>query len=57
MWRELAEVSVGKVRFRVACFINELPRPITLDLGELLKDDRHKKAREMARFRLREIGV
>lgn len=56
-WRDLASHSEGQVRYRVACFINDLPRPLALELGNQLKVDRHKKTREMAQARLEEIGT
>ena len=56
VWTELATNSEGKVRFRVACFIDELPRALALEIGSKLKDDRHKRTREMAQGRLSEIG-
>ena len=55
VWAELAGHSEGQVRFRVACFINNLPKPLALELGNQLKNDRHKKTREMAEARLEEI--
>jgi hypothetical protein len=57
VWHELSNSLNGKVRFRVACFINELPRPLANEIGNQLKDDRHKKTREMAQARLEEIGT
>lgn len=57
LWHELSKSPDHKVRFRVACFIDKLPRSLALELGEQLKDDRHKKTREMARSRLDEFGT
>jgi hypothetical protein len=57
VWRELATHSEGQVRFRAACFINDLPKPLAIELGNELKEDRHKKTREMAQARLEEIGT
>jgi hypothetical protein len=56
VWTELSTNSDGKVRFRVACFINELPKTLALEIGSRLKEDRHKRTREMAQGRLSEIG-
>lgn len=57
VWYDLANSPDGKVRFRVACFLNDLPRPIALEIGEQLRTDRSKKTREMAVARLEEIGA
>jgi hypothetical protein len=57
VWLELSTSPEGKVRFRVACFLNELPRSLAVKIGSTLKDDRHKKTREMAQTRLEEIGA
>jgi hypothetical protein len=55
LWRDMSDAPGGQVRFRVACFLNELPTPLAVELGNKLKDDRHKKTREMAIARLEEI--
>ena len=57
VWHELSQHSNGKVRFRVACFLNELPKALAIELGAKLKDDRNKKTREMTQARLDEIGT
>jgi hypothetical protein len=57
VWLELSNSPDGKVRFRVACFINELPKELAMEIGDRLKDDRHKKTREMAIARLDEISA
>jgi len=57
MWYELSESSDGKVRFRVACLLNDLPQELALELGQKLRVDKHKKTREMALARLEEIGA
>jgi hypothetical protein len=56
LWRELAINPDGKTRFRTACFLNELPRALALELGHGLANDKHKKTKEMALARLEEIG-
>jgi len=55
-WRELSRSKNGKVRFRVACFLNELPRDLALEIGLRLKCDVSQKVRGMAEARLEEIG-
>jgi hypothetical protein len=57
VWRDLATHSQGQVRFRVACFLNVLPKSLALELGNRLKSDQHKRTREMAIARLEEIGT
>ncbi|QEG34932.1 hypothetical protein [Bythopirellula goksoeyrii] len=56
VWRELAAHRLGKVRFRVACFINEMPPALAKELGSQLAEDCHKKTREMAQARLDELS-
>jgi hypothetical protein len=56
VWRELALASNNTVRFRVACFMNEMPTPLALEIGQLLKVDRSKKVREMVQDRLGQTG-
>jgi hypothetical protein len=57
VWSDLSNDPKAGVRFRVACFINDLPRPLALEIGGRLKDDRAKRTREMALARLAEIGA
>jgi hypothetical protein len=57
VWHELSNSPDGNTRFRVACFINELPRALATEIGVRLTDDRHKKTREMALARLDEINA
>ena len=56
LWSELAAHSELKVRFRTACFINEMPPTLAREIGSLLSLDRSKKVREMAEAGLHEIG-
>lgn len=56
VWTELAAHADWKVRFRVACFINDMPATLAQDIGAQLVNDRSKKVREMAEARLEEIG-
>lgn len=57
VWSELSTSPNGKVRFRVACFLNELPKPLAFEIGDHLKDDCNKKTREMAQARMEEIST
>lgn len=56
LWTSLADHPEWKVRFRVACFLNDMPRDLALELGSKLEEDKSKKVREMALARLEEIG-
>lgn len=56
IWRELSRSTAAKVRFRVACFLNEMPRCLALEIGSQLKCDASKKTRDMAEARLEEIS-
>jgi hypothetical protein len=56
LWSELASHIELKVRFRTACFINEMPPTLAREIGARLSLDRSKKVREMAEVRLKEIG-
>jgi hypothetical protein len=55
-WRELSRSHNGKVRFRVACFLNEMPRDLALEIGIQFSRDISQKVRDMAEARLEEIG-
>jgi hypothetical protein len=57
LWQELADHADSKVRFRVACFLNDLPPVTAKEVGEKLKNDRSKKVREMAVARLEELST
>jgi hypothetical protein len=54
VWRDLSHSPDGNTRFRVACFLNELPTELATEIGARLKDDRHEKTREMTQARLDE---
>jgi len=56
LWSELASHPGLKVRFRTACFINEMSPTLARNIGSRLSLDRSKKVREMAKARLEEIG-
>jgi hypothetical protein len=56
LWSELASHSELKVRFRTACFINEMSPTLAREIGSRLSLDPSKKVREMALARMEEIG-
>ncbi len=56
LWSEFASHPELKVRFRAACFINEMSPTVAREIGSRLRVDRSKKVREMAEARLEEIG-
>ena len=56
LWREFSDHSNWKVRFRTACFLNEMSTIIATSIGDRLKQDRSKKVREMAVARMEEIN-
>jgi hypothetical protein len=56
-WRDLSQHTDGSVRFRVACFINEMPAMLAREIGDELQNDRSKRVREMAQARLEEIAA
>lgn len=55
VWRDLAVDPVWQTRFRVACFLNDLPQPLATELGANLSTDPSQKVRNMALARLAEI--
>jgi hypothetical protein len=57
LWRELAHHPDARVRFRAACFLNEMPQPLVTEIGNELRTDRSKKVRDMAQGRPEEIAV
>jgi len=52
LWSEFASHPESKVRFRAACFINEMSPTLAREIGSRLSLDRSKKVREMAEARL-----
>ena len=56
-WREFARHTDGRVRFRAACFLNEMPGPLAQEIGNELRNDRSKKVQDMAQARLEEIAA
>ena len=51
MWVELAQHEDSKVRYRVACHLDDMPEGIASQVYEKLKADKSKKVREMAEIR------
>ncbi len=56
LWRILARDKSYLVRFRVACFLHDMPHQLAIDLGHSLATDKSKKVRTMALARLKELG-
>jgi hypothetical protein len=56
VWRDLSNHPSGKVRFRVACFLNDMPPTLAAEIGGKLQTDKHKQTREMAKARCDERG-
>ena len=56
IWAVLASDSGAKVRYRVACFLDEMPMVLAQELGSTLADDKSKKVKSMAEVRLDEIS-
>lgn len=48
VWQELANHSNWKVRFRAACFLDEMPTPVASRIRQQLRQDSNKKVRDMA---------
>lgn len=51
LWVEMAEHVDAKVRFRVACNIDDMSEQIAAQIYDKLKTDKSKKVREMAELR------
>ena len=51
MWLEMADDKDSKVRFRVACNIDDMPPHISDQVYAKLKDDKSKKVSDMAKVR------
>jgi hypothetical protein len=56
LWQEFATNTDWKVRFRAACFINNMPVTTATEIGNILRNDRSKRVREMAQARLEEMS-
>lgn len=56
LWRELGLHPKAEVRFRVACFLNEMPKELSSELGPQLKSDRSIKVKNMAQARMEELN-
>ena len=57
VWNELAEHADGKVRFRSACFLDDRPKQLAIEIGGRLRADPSRKVREMAMAKLEEISL
>lgn len=51
LWVEMAEHADAKVRFRVACNIDDMSEQVAAQVYDKLKTDKSKKVREMAEVR------
>jgi len=51
-WHCLAAEKSAIVRFRVACFLDEIPKDGANEIGAIFKNDRSKKVKEMAEARM-----
>ena len=56
LWPEFAAHRHADVRFRVACFLDEMPQNIYSSLSSILVTDRSKKVANMAVARVLERG-
>jgi hypothetical protein len=56
LWTTLARHESATVRFRAACFLNEMPAREFAALSPLLIDDKSKKVATMARSRTEEVA-
>jgi hypothetical protein len=57
LWSEFANHPKAEVRFRVACVLDRLPKPLFLVLSLQLVNDKSKKVHNMARERVKEVNV
>lgn len=55
IWHDLAKHSNASVRFRVACFLNEMPEDTVKEIRQFLQSDSSRKVREMVEARMEEI--
>lgn len=56
LWVLLASNNKAVVRYRVACFLDEMPETLAHKLGNTLAADKSKKVQSMAEARLDEIS-
>jgi hypothetical protein len=56
LWAELAAHPKAEIRFRVACFLNEVPASIFAPLSETLLKDKSGKVAQMAEARIIEVN-
>jgi hypothetical protein len=57
LWVELAQHPRVTVRFRIACFLNEMPTREFLAAAKLLSADKSKKVTDMADSRIEEVAA
>ena len=56
LWDELATHTKAEVRFRVACFLDQLPAGVFETLSHRLAMDRSKRVSSMANARIEEVA-
>ncbi|MFN4121637.1 hypothetical protein [Acidovorax sp.] len=57
VWEELAAHPKAEVRFRVACFLDEMPSDTFATLSRLLASDKAKRVASMANARIGEVDA
>ena len=57
LWAVLARHESAAVRFRVACFLNEMPHEEFATASSLLLNDKSEKVAAMARARVAEVAL
>ncbi len=57
LWAVLARNESASVRFRVACFLNEMPHEEFASVSSLLLNDKSKKVAAMTRTRAAEVAL
>jgi hypothetical protein len=57
LWAVLARHESAVVRFRVACFLNDMPHEEFAFISSLLLNDKSKKVAAMARTRAEEVAL
>lgn len=57
LWEEFACHRSAHVRFRVACFLNEMPSAVSIRVVALLSNDRSSKVAGMVQARLEESAA
>ncbi len=57
VWGQLAESKKANTRFRVACFLEDIPEEIQKEIGEKLRHDTSRKVKEMSEARIEEMKL